>query len=687
MESNISVEHIFQDEEELEEFLNDIWSSDSNISEEDEFDRKKRKKVIISAVINDIVNNEISLFNKSCKKRRNNNAKLRRIKKRRARWTIFKDYMTDTTWGKLINNPNVENPNSKEGKSFRRRFRIPFPLFKLIVQLCRKENIFEHTDQRKVRIPIEIQVLCALRILARDCCADTITEISNVGNSTVNTIFHKFVKNFSNKFKDTYIKPPEIGSIFMTQVQDCYDKLGFPGCIGSMDCTHIKWDQCPKENRSITKGKEGYPTLSFEVVVDHSRRIHSVSEGFNGTVNDKTISRYDKYCKKLEVEGIYKNVEYILYDKHGIPFRCKGLYLIVDGGYREALVYINPITDDFSYDVIIWNEILESVRKDIECTFGVIKGRFRFLRNGIVYHSASLIENAFITACILHNMLLVYDGLDLSNWEENVEWENLDPNHEEDIENINLNEEQVENHNNIQFPVPDVELINNQHIDLMQIQDLGHFNDVKVFYTHSLFRKALVDHFHYMYKIARICWPKNLKSWQAQKYGTSRTIVERISKELSRSLYANDSTLYSSINPNFPFGQGLFSHLKYKIGDIITAFKGEVINVEEANSRIENNMGEYIIYLNNNYYLDCRKHRLKYLCMASLANCPTGANIKGSNLPAQANCKIVIVNGTNLVKLIAKEDIEPHEELLWYYGDQFNIQNIVSRWQNGLQRI
>ncbi len=60
--------------------------------------------------------------------------------------------------------------------------------------------------------------------------------------------------------------------------------------------------------------------------------------------------------------------------------------------------------------------MVESVRKDVECCFGSIKQRFRILKNPIEYHTKDSIDNVFFTCCILHNMLLQFDGLD-RRWE------------------------------------------------------------------------------------------------------------------------------------------------------------------------------------------------------------------------------------------------------------------------------
>ena len=72
-----------------------------------------------------------------------------------------------------------------------------------------------------------------------------------------------------------------------------YDRLGFPGCIGSKDCVHIRWERCPVGDRFLHKGKEGYPTLAYEVTVDHISKIIAATKGFPGAKNDKTIVRFD----------------------------------------------------------------------------------------------------------------------------------------------------------------------------------------------------------------------------------------------------------------------------------------------------------------------------------------------------------------------------------------------------------
>ena len=75
-----------------------------------------------------------------------------------------------------------------------------------------------------------------------------------------------------------------------------------------------------------------------------------------------------------------------------------------------------------------WSSRLESVRKDVECFFGVVKGRFRILKLHILYRNKDDIDNMFFCCCILHNMLHAMDGLD--KFEKGMDWAGPDGDHD-----------------------------------------------------------------------------------------------------------------------------------------------------------------------------------------------------------------------------------------------------------------
>ena len=60
----------------------------------------------------------------------------------------------------------------------------------------------------------------------------------------------------------------QIRTKIQDKVEEIFRHMGFPGCIGSMDVTHIFWDKVPEKLRFLCKGKEGKPSVAFQAVVE-----------------------------------------------------------------------------------------------------------------------------------------------------------------------------------------------------------------------------------------------------------------------------------------------------------------------------------------------------------------------------------------------------------------------------------
>ncbi|CAM9749108.1 unnamed protein product, partial [Ectocarpus fasciculatus] len=79
-------------------------------------------------------------------------------------------------------------------------------------------------------------------------------------------------------------------------------------------------------------------------------------------------------------------------------------------------ILIEPSKYPLSENDLLFSKRLESVRKDVECFFGILKGRFRILKLAMAYQSQERIDNVFFTCCILHNMLHTFDTAWTSWW-------------------------------------------------------------------------------------------------------------------------------------------------------------------------------------------------------------------------------------------------------------------------------
>lgn len=158
-------------------------------------------------------------------------------------------------WGLLISSEQIKIPGSYEDRLFRKRFRLPYALFVNFVKEAKDLNIF--AEKRGGKIAVEFKIMIGLRILGRDNCADDISEYLNIGESTISPIFRQFVDGCVKYLYSKYVYVPEGEEL--DQVRLVYEKLGLPGCIGSMDCTHILWHRCPILMRNNCTGN--YYTL------------------------------------------------------------------------------------------------------------------------------------------------------------------------------------------------------------------------------------------------------------------------------------------------------------------------------------------------------------------------------------------------------------------------------------------
>ena len=244
--------------------------------------------------------------------------------KRRKKKRIF-DYW-NSPWGLMLKDENVKDPSSREGIDFRRRFRVPFPVFCKLVTIAEESNLFScaTTDcYGRACAPIELKILSSLRILGRGWDMDDVTELTGMSNETLRVSFHNFNKAFVSKYYEEHVHIPQGNELRKTM--RIYDSIGLTGCIGSMDGVHVIWDKCPTALSNYCRGKEKVTTLVYNATVSHTGRIQACTKSFWGGRNDKTVVRYDKQIMDLKNKVTYDDVEFVLINKDGENEHCKGI--------------------------------------------------------------------------------------------------------------------------------------------------------------------------------------------------------------------------------------------------------------------------------------------------------------------------------------------------------------------------
>ena len=202
--------------------------------------------------------------------------------------------------------------------------------------------------------------------------------------------------------------------------ESLFQIAGFNGCIGSADATHVIMLNRSSWASLSHKGlKLNLPACSYNITVNHWKQILCSTNGHPSTWNNKTLVLFDPLLSAVHSGEMYQDYMFSLFEKNENgeikEVLYKGVWFIVDNGYLSWPCTVPPLKDAATYESLCFSEWLESMQKDVECTFGILKTRFSILKYGIRLRSLNQCDNVWLTCCALHNMLLKIDGYD-KNW-------------------------------------------------------------------------------------------------------------------------------------------------------------------------------------------------------------------------------------------------------------------------------
>ena len=71
------------------------------------------------------------------------------------------------------------------------------------------------------------------------------------------------------------------------------------GAFCETDGVHVSWANCAARQKTRFVGKEGYPTVAFDVSVTHNHEVIYIADWCAGAVNDKTQAVHDQLLQDL----------------------------------------------------------------------------------------------------------------------------------------------------------------------------------------------------------------------------------------------------------------------------------------------------------------------------------------------------------------------------------------------------
>ncbi|KAM6574457.1 uncharacterized protein LOC115696361 [Cannabis sativa] len=117
--------------------------------------------------------------------------------------------------------------------------------------------------------------------------ADATDEYIKIGESTTLESLKRFCCAVVEVFGAHYLRSPNAHDV--ARLLHIGERRGFPGMLGSLDCMHWKWKNCPTAWGGQYAGRSGSPTIILEAVADYDLWIWHAYFGLPRSNNDINV--------------------------------------------------------------------------------------------------------------------------------------------------------------------------------------------------------------------------------------------------------------------------------------------------------------------------------------------------------------------------------------------------------------
>jgi hypothetical protein len=262
-----------------------------------------------------------------------------------------------------------------------------------------KHPSFQHNKNRAGRRGIHplVKTTACFRHIAYATSADQLDECFQISETVFLETRQAFCDIILHEFEEEYLPPIDIK--LARSLCKTHEKIGWPGLLGSLDCSHWQWSKCPKSLQGeYKKGSKEKPTVVYECACDYQLRIWHCNFALPGASNDLNVLDISPLvCQIANGNTITEfRVDGTLFDQP---------YLLVDGIYSKWTCFLGPISVPSIESEKNYTIQQSARRKDIERAFGVLKMKFNILNTPSLTGDLSLMNRILRVCVILHNMV------------------------------------------------------------------------------------------------------------------------------------------------------------------------------------------------------------------------------------------------------------------------------------------
>ncbi|CAA7027587.1 unnamed protein product [Microthlaspi erraticum] len=220
-----------------------------------------------------------------------------------------------------------------------------------------------------------------------------------IGSTTALECLCRFCKGIIQLYEQVYLRAPTQDDL--QRILQVSEKRGFPGMIGSIDCMHWEWKNCPTAwEGQFTRGDKGTTTVILEAVASHDLWIWHAFFGCPGTLNDINVLDRSPLFDDDEQGNAPKVNSFVNQRPYDMA------YYLADGIYPAYPTFVKTVRLPQSEPDKLFAKYHEGYRKDIERVFGVLQARFQIIREPARMWDIADLQIIMRTCIILHNMIV-----------------------------------------------------------------------------------------------------------------------------------------------------------------------------------------------------------------------------------------------------------------------------------------
>ncbi|XP_047309860.1 uncharacterized protein LOC124913310 [Impatiens glandulifera] len=242
------------------------------------------------------------------------------------------------------------------------------------------------------------KITAALRMLSYGVTTDFMDEYIRIRETTTIKSLRYFVESVIDIFGPIYLRKPNSKDI--TRLLKIGEVRGFPRMLGSIDCMHWRWKNCPTARKGMFTGHDHEPIIILEAVTSYDLWIWHAFFRLPWSHNDINIlERSNVFCEITSGESYAVNY-YI--DGHNYNMG----YYLADGIYPPWATFVKSIPLPMNQKTKHFTATQEFVRKDVERAFGVLQARFAIVRGPTRYFDREALNKIMLACIIMHNMIV-----------------------------------------------------------------------------------------------------------------------------------------------------------------------------------------------------------------------------------------------------------------------------------------